>query len=306
MSFHSDFIGQTDGIDRTAPVRWRRMEGATSVFWQARGVRGGRGYYLSQHPRIMVFLDEVSSIRLSNDSGGRAHLGRALPRVLYVPAGLPMWTHFTCDHSFAHLDLHLHRDRLLKMLTPAIGRSAALDVLARPVESEATRSLLTLAELLVEETVAPAHHRIHAETLAAGLVTGLLDLASGEEAMSRTRLTQGQIRKLERVFRAGGGRGQSVAEMAQVVGLSESWFTRLFRDTTGVTPLQWQLRQRVELAQTLLEENLSVAEIADRLGFSDQAHLTRVFRQVTGQPPGAWRRARICAAPPESGAARRA
>ncbi|CAM3704376.1 AraC family transcriptional regulator [Cereibacter sphaeroides] len=94
--------------------------------------------------------------------------------------------------------------------------------------------------------------------------------------------------------------------MAQVVGLSESWFTRLFRDTTGVTPLQWQLRQRVELAQTLLEENLSVAEIADRLGFSDQAHLTRVFRQVTGQPPGAWRRARLCAAPPESGAARRA
>ncbi|MCE8422052.1 AraC family transcriptional regulator, partial [Rhodovulum sulfidophilum] len=137
-----------------------------------------RGYYLSQHPRIMVFLDEVSSIRLSNDSGGRAHLGRALPRVLYVPAGLPMWTHFTCDHSFAHLDLHLHRDRLLKMLTPAFGRSAALDVLARPVESEATHRLLALAGLLVEETVAPAHHRIHAETLAAGLVTGLLDLAS--------------------------------------------------------------------------------------------------------------------------------
>ncbi len=158
----------------------------------------------------------------------------------------------------------------------------------------------------MEETVAPAHHRIHAETLAAGLVTGLLDLASGEGGHEPHAADAGPDPQARARLPGGGGRGQSVAEMAQVVGLSESWFTRLFRDTTGVTPLQWQLRQRVELAQTLLEENLSVAEIADRLGFSDQAHLTRVFRQVTGQPPGAWRRARLCAAPPESGAARRA
>ena len=58
---------------------------------------------------------------------------------------------------------------------------------------------------------------------------------------------------------------------------------------TGTTPLQWQLRQRVDLAQGLLcGSGLSVAEIADRLGFTDQAHLTRVFRQVTGATPAAW------------------
>ena len=41
----------------------------------------------------------------------------------------------------------------------------------------------------------------------------------------------------------------------------------------------------------LLRDDLSVAEVAQRLGFSDQSHFTRHFRRLTGSPPGQLRRA---------------
>ncbi|MFJ1294120.1 helix-turn-helix domain-containing protein, partial [Paracoccus yeei] len=56
-------------------------------------------------------------------------------------------------------------------------------------------------------------------------------------------------------------------------------------------PLQWQLSRRVERAQhLLLHSDLRLADIAGQLGFADQAHLTRVFRQTCGAPPAAWLR----------------
>jgi AraC family transcriptional regulator len=83
----------------------------------------------------------------------------------------------------------------------------------------------------------------------------------------------------------------SVADMATVVGLSESWFTNVFKQTTGKTPQQWQLSKRIDQAQKLLlESDLTIAGIAAQLGFSDQAHLTKAFRQVVGETPAAWRR----------------
>lgn len=81
--------------------------------------------------------------------------------------------------------------------------------------------------------------------------------------------------------------------MAAVVGLSESWFASVFKQTMGITPLQWQLAKRVELTKKLLgESDLPVASIAAQLGFADQAHLTKVFRQIVGETPAAWRRMR--------------
>ncbi len=79
--------------------------------------------------------------------------------------------------------------------------------------------------------------------------------------------------------------------MADVVGLSESWFGTVFRQTTGMTPLQWQLSRRIEMARTLLvQTGMSIADISAQLGFSDQAHLTKVFRRMTAETPAVWRR----------------
>lgn len=292
MSYHHQFTGETQGIRPTAPVRWRQLNGLMGAFWEAEGDASGRGYYVSANPRISIFFTDVSSIRMDNRDNAVLRSGRPMARALYVPAGVPMWTSFTAPLSFSHLDVHLNSDRAVKFLSPAIGKSAAIDALRRPVESTDTRDLEILANLLVRELSAPSRHSHYAESLAGSLIAGVLDFNDPRTDRSDGRLTKAQMRKLVACFKAGGGRRISIAEMAESVRLSESWFSNVFKKTTGMTPLQWQLQQRVSLAKHLLSEtDLSVADVARRFGFSDQAHLTKVFRQVAGETPAAWRRA---------------
>ena len=82
-------------------------------------------------------------------------------------------------------------------------------------------------------------------------------------------------------------------ELAQACGLSRSHFARAFKTTTGVTPMQWLVSQRIDRAKTLLLNSaLPIDEVAHHCGFTDQSHFTRAFLKVMGDTPGAWRRIR--------------
>jgi AraC family transcriptional regulator len=82
-----------------------------------------------------------------------------------------------------------------------------------------------------------------------------------------------------------------VATLASECGLSLSYFTRAFRQSTGVPPHRWLLHCRVEKAKRLLRnKTMSLADIAMACGFADQSHFTRVFTAAVGHSPGAMRR----------------
>ncbi|MDH0737076.1 helix-turn-helix transcriptional regulator [Achromobacter spanius] len=84
----------------------------------------------------------------------------------------------------------------------------------------------------------------------------------------------------------------SVADVARACKLSRTHFTTAFRDAEGTTPHRWVLLQRIaEAREQLRIPNKTLADIALDCGFSDQAHFTRVFHNLVGVPPGAWRRA---------------
>ncbi|MET3584132.1 AraC-like DNA-binding protein [Pseudorhizobium tarimense] len=263
-----------------------------SVYWDAEGQAGARGYYLSPDPRFVIFFNDVScQIRMSNREDVSGPHGRPMTRAVFVPAGVPLWTKFTSAHSFSHLDLHLHQDRLLRFLSPTVGGSAARTIIRRPVEIQDLGGAEILAGLLVREVSMPSRHGVYAENLAGSIATALLDIPAESAEAGTGRLTQAQINKLTMCLNSRTDGRLSVAEMAEIVGLSESWFTNVFKQTTGKTPLQWQLAARVERAKNLLSQSdLSVADIAAQLSFSDQAHLTKAFRQVAGETPAAWRR----------------
>src|SRR5260370_17113262 len=79
--------------------------------------------------------------------------------------------------------------------------------------------------------------------------------------------------------------------VALLTGLSQSQFARAFRASMGVSPYRWFLNARVKHAQTLLlSGTLRLADIAVRLGFTDQSHFTKAFRRATATTPGEWRR----------------
>jgi AraC-like DNA-binding protein len=72
--------------------------------------------------------------------------------------------------------------------------------------------------------------------------------------------------------------------------LSRSEFSRVFRRMEGVAPRSYLLERRVARAKRLLASDRSLSEIALELGFYDQSHFTRVFKQSTGETPAAFRR----------------
>lgn len=83
----------------------------------------------------------------------------------------------------------------------------------------------------------------------------------------------------------------TVAELAKELHLSPAHFSRLFRKTTGQSPLDFLVETRLARARHLLRETrLSIGDIAERLNYSDVYFFSRQFKQKTGLPPLAYRR----------------
>lgn len=86
------------------------------------------------------------------------------------------------------------------------------------------------------------------------------------------------------------GRQWSVADMASEMGVSRSVFAERFTELTHSTPQQYLGNLRMRLAsQWISQDNLSLDEIADRLGYGSAASFSRAFKRMTGISPGAVR-----------------
>jgi len=82
----------------------------------------------------------------------------------------------------------------------------------------------------------------------------------------------------------------TLADLAELVGMSQFHFGRLFKQSLGLSPYQYLLQQRVERAKQLLKQtDQPIAAIALECGFNSHSHLGRKFRQLTGMTPKAYR-----------------
>jgi len=83
----------------------------------------------------------------------------------------------------------------------------------------------------------------------------------------------------------------SLDALSSVAGLSTNHFARAFQQSVGMPPHRYLLRRRLEhVEQMLRETQLPLSQIALTVGFSDQSHLARHFRRLTGVPPSLARR----------------
>jgi AraC family transcriptional regulator len=81
-----------------------------------------------------------------------------------------------------------------------------------------------------------------------------------------------------------------LADLAQLLGISQFHFSYLFKRSLGKSPYQYLLQQRIERSKQLLKQtNKSIMDIAFLCGFNSHSHLSKQFRQLTGMTPKTYR-----------------
>ena len=81
----------------------------------------------------------------------------------------------------------------------------------------------------------------------------------------------------------------SIEDLSRITGLSRFHLIRVFKNEVGIPPHAYLTQTRIRHAKTQLAKGLSIAETALDMGFTDQSHLTRHFKRITGITPGRYR-----------------
>jgi AraC family transcriptional regulator len=159
---------------------------------------------------------------------------------------------------------------------------------------------------LVDARVGALLAAVNAERIA-GFKSGALFLGSIEQALAVVLVDGYAVRHCSvRTHRGGLGAARlrtikelvhtkmedelTLCDMAQSVRLSTAHFWRMFRKSTGETPHQFVMRQRVERAKAMLRAaDARVIDVAVSYGFKNQQHFARVFRRMCGTSPKEYR-----------------
>ncbi|MEO0827068.1 MAG: AraC family transcriptional regulator [Cyanobacteria bacterium J06635_15] len=131
--------------------------------------------------------------------------------------------------------------------------------------------------------------QLYADSMAQALATHLLCRYSTHKPSLKKysgQLSHHQLRQVIDYIDEHLDQDVSLADLAHVAELSPYHFARLFKQSKGIPPHQYHIRRRIERAkQLLLAGNLSIADVAQSVGFASQGHLTYHFKRVVGVTP---------------------
>jgi AraC family transcriptional regulator len=148
------------------------------------------------------------------------------------------------------------------------------------------------AEMLTARTAGNAKRvAAFAHLLAIHLAEKYTNIAS-QRPDYRGGLPIARLHKIEDHVRAHLAEGISIETLAELAELSPFHFSRVFKQTTGITPLQFVIRERMLQAQQLIRETpRSLIEIGLEVGYTSPSHFAQVFRRTVGMAPTQFRNA---------------
>ena len=133
--------------------------------------------------------------------------------------------------------------------------------------------------------------RRHNERPSLRLVQASNEVRNPGHQRFRGGLAGGALRRVRTYIEDHIGERISLDELALQAGVSRFHFARQFRLSTGESPMGYLRRMRIERSKGILQTRGStIAEVAARLGFSDQSHFTRIFGRLVGVSPGSFAR----------------
>jgi AraC family transcriptional regulator len=136
--------------------------------------------------------------------------------------------------------------------------------------------------------------RLYGESLGTALASRLLQNYAASKPLlgfKSNGLSPSQLERVVDYMKANLAQDISILDLAKLASMSESHFSRSFKQSVGIAPYQYLMQQRVERAKQLLEKrSIVISTIALDCGFANQTHLTKVFRQMTGMTPKAYQK----------------
>jgi AraC family transcriptional regulator len=257
--------------------------------WRATGTVSHQFPYQSE-TSLVALLDEIGS-----PCEPRLHESRPCsvgytPRHMdFIPAGMEVWG-FSEDVRFVR-DVTLLFD--IGTIEEQLSTPFDPDAISAPrlrFSDERIWPLMRLLADVIDDT--DPSIQLYGDSLVAAISTQLF--ARPREIVADAKgLAPWQLRRITEFLDAHLCERIELADLAALVGLSQSHFSRSFKESTGLPPYRWQLNARIRRAQTLLfESGATLEEVAEATGFADAVHFGRTFRKIIGVTPAAWRRDR--------------
>ena len=190
------------------------------------------------------------------------------------------------------VQIHVAVDRWLSALEAVNpDKTGEVDVIDFFGRDEALAHLcFACAEMLSEGTPGQSKRVADLTQLVASFLVEKYTDAAAEKPDFRGGLPIRQLRKVTDYVSEHLAEEISVNTLAELVELSPFHFSRVFKQATGMSPLQFATRQRVTVAQQLIREtSRSLIEIGLEVGYTSPSHFAKVFRRVTGVAPNEFR-----------------
>jgi AraC family transcriptional regulator len=276
------------------PIRSSSRDKWDGVVVEAYDVKGASEITLppQDHHFIAMVLRGVTDCAQRRDSKSFQSVVRP-GSIMVVPSGVASYFNCSRDHKTSRALIPVD---LVVSAASELGlkRRDGPELLSVFESHDAT--IVNLISILLDEANKPSHpaQAIIAASCCYALAAHLIrTFDTSVQALPKASASL-DARRLEAVLdyiESNMSASIGLAEIAAVARVSRFHFARLFRATTGVTPMAYLEQSRIERAKSLLKRgSMRLADIAAATGFADQSHFIRRFRMQTGLTPGRYER----------------
>ena len=183
------------------------------------------------------------------------------------------------DREVPLIDLFLSPDVLLnatEMMESQLQLRSQLR-LRDPLIYQMALALKTELEIAAEDS------KLYADSMSTALGAHLLRRYGVKNSVIkeyRGGLTPSQLKIIVEYIQTHLDLDLTLTKLASQIAVSPHYFASLFKQSTGLSPYKYIIKSRLEQAKVLLrQQNLPIAFVAQEVGFKNQSHFTRVFRQ---------------------------
>ena len=244
-----------------------------------------------EHPNLCLHLQIAGDREFEWWQNGRNAIEHTQPgSLIVIPSGT---RHRWRWHGSSERLILSVEDDALQQLASQLGAQHPLEIKgAWSILAPSTR--LLISEMGREAREGWPLGALYANLLALSLQTNLIKNHSSQQiALPRLKGGLGvpTLKRAMEHMSANLAEDIGLEQIADEMGMSPSHFAHEFRNSTGTTPYQYLLQQRLERAKDLLRTSkLPIQNVSVLTGFNYPANFVRTFRQRVGRSPDAWRK----------------